>query len=194
VAFRYLTDDGHYDPGFGFTRQFEWDGERWLFRRGGRDAPVEVTRDEMIRSETLVENGTLALVAVLLAAALFGILGVGTSYNPSDPTGDELAIPLTIVGAILVGVLGHVLLNRIATREFRERAPLGPPRTRLEVRRKYAQQKSWFDFAVMFVLAFWLTWTHWPPVQSDWFPIAVAAILAGSNLFDLVLKRQARRL
>jgi hypothetical protein len=178
----------------GFSAQFEWDGGRWLFRRGGRARPVEVTREEMIRSVEHFENGTLALVALLLSVLVFGWVfetvpeAIGIAAHRSRPVFIGL-------GAGVLFLTGHYGLGRLLTRSFNGRAPQGPARTRLEVRRSVANAKSWGGLLALPAYFVFLAGLHWfLDGDVDWIWVCFAVVATVISAFDAWLKWQARSL
>jgi hypothetical protein len=178
----------------GLSSEFEWDGDRWLFRRGGRAAPVEVTREEMISSVSVYENLVLFLVALLLAGGVFGLVVMGTSYDPGGGNDDERASLLIIVGAIVALLATLSIVRRLVTRKFNGRKVVGPPRSRMELRRAHVERTSWLGlFALVGYFLVILVWQHLPPVKLiDWLWLAMTMLLVGNNGFNAVLKWRMR--
>jgi hypothetical protein len=190
---------GYRDPGFdapietGFSTRFEWDGERWLYRRGGRGAPVEVTRDEMLRSVEIYENGTLLTIAILIGIFLFG----GAFYQALDPTGWVDRKMGGAVFGLAVGLLfcaGNYALVRFVTRGFAGRPPQGPAKSWLEVRRSTVREKSWqsvLGLPAYFIILAGLMW--WLDEKIDWVWFGLATLFATIAVLDVWLKLQLRR-
>jgi len=171
----------------GFSAQFEWDGERWLFRRNCRAAPVEVGREEMLRSIAIHENGMLGIV-VAIAAALYGLVGLA----PEGSDGRTFTIGLAI-GLAAIGVM--FWLNRFATRAFQGRHMQGPIRSRMDVRKAWVQRRSWLNLSLPFAPIGLIAWVHWRQGEPlDWYWMAFVGTFAVIGLFDIGLKLRMQRL
>jgi hypothetical protein len=177
----------------GLSTEFEWDEDRWLFRRGGRAAPVQVSREEMIQSVSIYENLTLAIIALLSVGGLFVLLAMGRSNGPSGEGSSDLLSLLIFIGFIIGLFLTLTIARRLAARKFDGRRIVGPPRSHMELRLIRIREKSWSGLFASFGFFSFIIALHLPPSERiDWLMIALMLLAAGNNAFNAVLKWRMR--
>ena len=176
-----------------FSAQFEWEGQQLLFRRNRRERPVQVRPDERDQAnalyETRIKRGRIGTAIVGGAAAVAVLFAKDVGDAP-----ESLILFAIAMASMLLLALVDRLAARSATSAFDHRTPVGPPRTRTELRQAKVADQSYGALALGGVAAMLAFLAPWPPQDAwGWFAVAIAAIGGATAVFDIGLRLMRKR-
>lgn len=191
MGYRYPDQDQVAEEGF--SAQFEWEGQQLLFRRNRRDAPVQVRPEERDRAidayEPRLKHARIATAILTIPAIL--VIGIRDDTATLPNHALEFAIGIAV---IILLELVKSRVARSATSAFDHRTPVGPPRTRIELRQAKVANQSYGTLALGGAAAALAFLAPWPPQSvSGWFAIAVTSAAAVMALVDIGLRLTRNR-
>lgn len=172
-----------------FGAQFEPNDGGYLYRKGLREAPMQVSASERDAFLAKFVRECRRLIWLSVGLAMAGIVTVVTAYSAAERELPEWAIFALVAVIVLVLLIGTIRLWNAPARSLQRRPELGVRRTRAEVRRRYLTQMSWGEMATLagagavgYVSQAWGhdIWTGWGRL---W--------LVGGALFVLLFVNQA---
>lgn len=191
MGYRYHEPDLVEDSGF--STQFEWQGSQLLFRRNQREPPVQVRADERDRAidnyETRMRHGR---IGTAIAAAV-GIIAVMLTKGTGNASESLALFAIPMASMLFLKLVDHHVARSV-TSAFNHRTPVGPSRSRLELRQARVADQTFGTllsggaFAMLAILG------PWPPHGVwAWFAIAVGATGAFMAIFDIGLRLLQKR-
>ena len=178
-----------------FRAQFESDGDRWLFRSGRRGAPIVVTYEEMEESvavyrqriQWVTSAGVLVLIIAVISLAVLG-------SNFLDRDG---ATWLLVLLWLIPFLAAFMWAWKSPTRNFAQRMPIGPERSRGEARTRMLQEWRWSGIVGQTVGGVILAAygiANWPPVTIDgWILLSLGVFLVIMGIANAVMKWRTMR-
>lgn len=173
-----------------FADQFESDGDRFLYRRSGRSAPVSVNAEERARF-VAAYDAWLRRSIWSLALGVIALITIQTIYFPSGASLDWASwIGVLVLLAIYLG-LAKWIWNAPA-RELRGRGNAGEARSGADVRRRFLEKQSYagilWPMGLMILVVFGQSRSH--DLFSGWYRLWLVALLftIGTSAYSLVRK------
>lgn len=127
-----------------FADQFEGEGSGFVYRRGGRGAPVRVSAEERDEFIAAFGRSSRRLTWALVGAVVLVVVAL-SARRSSD---DHLLIVSTVALCLLFMLLFHRIWNAPA-RALRGRPVIGSKRSRSEMRDRMAERTRWQDLIFM---------------------------------------------
>lgn len=181
-----------------FADQFEAEGAGFLYRKSMRGAPVRVTaaeRDKFVqdfsrRSRILSWSMTAAVMALVLGAVGY-----------AEAVGREAQDPLIYGGVGLLMTAFLLVWYRMwnaPARALQLRTPVGPAKSRSEVRRDMIASMSWVQmFVIMLLLGLLIVGSlsngRAPSNIQDWVTLVLSGGAIAAWLWLAVMKLRLRR-
>lgn len=170
-----------------FNRQFQPDGDGFVYRRNARSEAYQVTmeeRDAFVRQfRKRYWKYHLSLIGawiVILALTVIIMMWVTNEADPRLETA-ALAVGYVSTAALIIGVfvIDHRLFNG-PTIALAERKPIAPKRSWTDTMDEALLRMSWVRLAVSGIILAYLTWATVPPQEAKWeraiFPIFFGAL------------------
>jgi hypothetical protein len=134
-----------------FLRQFEQDGDRLLYRKHGRGAPIPVSAEERERFRLKYRKASLRMIGGAVAGVILAIvLGVLIAPRFIDEGPGIIVISLAMTGGIVVLSLRN---STAPARALERRTPVGSELSKDEWQSKHFSTTSWPLLISIFLLS-----------------------------------------
>lgn len=134
-----------------FLQQFEGDGERLLYRKHGRGAPIPVTPQEKEEFRLQYRRATKAMFWLTITLTI-AVISLAFWIAPEFLDDGSGIVPISAATIFTIALLS--IRNTTApARILGTRIPVGSPRTKQEINSKHFADTSWLLLGSVFLIS-----------------------------------------